>query len=131
MIFVDAAVPMYLVGGAHPNKDRTIELLEELSRQGEQFVTDVEVYQEILHRYASIRRLNAADDAFNALDRVVDEVLTFGTPEIRVARALVEAIPSLSARDALHIAVMRTASVERIMSFDRGFDACPGIERLE
>ncbi len=122
---------MYLVGGAHPNKDRTIELLAELSRQGEQFVTDVEVYQEVLHRYAAIRRLNAADDAFNALDRIVEEVLTFGTPEIRAARALVEAVPSLSARDALHVAVMRTAGVERIMSFDRGFDACPGIERLE
>ncbi len=122
---------MYLVGAAHPNKHRTIELLAELSWQGEQFVTDVEVYQEILHRYASIRRLNAADDALEALDEVVDEVLTFGTPEIRAARALVGAMESLSARDALHVAVMRKAGVERIISFDRGFDACPGIERLD
>lgn len=131
MIFVDSNVPMYLVGTAHPNKDRTIELLAELTGQGEQFVTDVEVYQEVLHRYASIRRLNAADDAFNALDRIVDEVLTFETPDVRTARELVGAVPNLSARDALHVAVMHTAGVERIMSFDRIFDACPGIERLE
>jgi len=122
---------MYLAGAAHPNKERTARLLEELSDQGEEFVTDVEVYQEILHRYASIHRLNAADDAFNALDRLVDEVLTFGTPEVRAARVLVEAIPALSARDALHVVVMYTGGVERIMSFDNAFDACPGIERLE
>lgn len=122
---------MYLVGGGHPNKDRSAELLERLSEQGERFVTDVEVYQELLHRYASIRRLSAADDAFNALNRMVEEVLTFGMTEIRVARALVGEISVLSARDALHVAVMRKAGVERIMSFDRGFDACPGIERLE
>ena len=88
MIFIDSNVPMYLAGAAHPNKERTAGLLEELSGQGEEFVTDVEVYQEILHRYASIHRLNAADDAFDALDRLVDEVLTFGTPEIRAARVL-------------------------------------------
>lgn len=38
--------------------------------------------------------------------------------------------PSLSARDAIHLAVMRRAGVERILSFDRGFDAVPGVERL-
>ncbi len=131
MIFVDSNVPMYLVGTPHPNKERTIQLLAELSQQGEQFITDVEVYQEVLHRYASIRRLNDVDEAFQALDRLVDEVLPFGTDEIRTARTLVGAIRALSARDALHIAVMQTAGVERIMSFDRAFDACPGIERLE
>jgi predicted nucleic acid-binding protein len=31
----------------------------------------------------------------------------------------------VSARDALHIAVMRRHGVETIMSFDRGFDRCP------
>ena len=111
MIFVDSNVPMYLVGTAHPNKNRT--------------------YQEILHRYASIRRLDAADEAFDVLDRDASEVLTFGMPEIRVARELVGTISGLSARDALHVAVMHQAGVERIISFDRGFDACPGIERLD
>lgn len=131
MIFVDSNVPMYLVGADHPNKERTIQLLAELSQQGEQFVTDVEVYQEILHRYAALRRFSIIDDAFETLDQLVDEVLPFGTYEIKVARVLVGAIRDLSARDALHVAVMQTAGVERIMSFDRIFDAFPGIERLE
>ena len=122
---------MYLVGAEHPNKDRAIQLLAELSAQGEDFITDVEVYQEILHRYTSTRRFNLIDDAFQALDEVANEVLTFGMPEIRMARELMGTISSLSARDALHVAVMNTAGIERIMSFDRVFNACPGIERLD
>ncbi|MCY4583436.1 MAG: type II toxin-antitoxin system VapC family toxin [Chloroflexi bacterium] len=122
---------MYLVGAAHPNKDRAVELLMELSAEGERFVTDIEVYQEILHRYASIRRFDLIDDAFQALDEVVEEVLPFGVHEVRTARSLVAEVPNLSARDAVHVAVMRTAGLTRIMSFDRTFDACDGIDRIE
>ncbi len=48
MTFVDSNVPMYLVGATHPNKDRALAILTKLVRDGEQFVTDAEVYQEIL-----------------------------------------------------------------------------------
>ena len=130
MIFVDSNVPMYLVGAPHPNKDRTIAILTELVRDGEQFVTSVEVYQEILHRYTAIRRPDAINAAFESLDAIVDDVLTFGMSEVRVARSLIDSIDGLSARDALHVAVMRAAGANRILSFDDGFDACPGIDRL-
>jgi len=36
----------------------------------------------------------------------------------------------LSARDALHIAVMGHQGIKRILSFDAGFDAFPGVTRL-
>lgn len=36
----------------------------------------------------------------------------------------------LSARDALHVATMERHGVSRIMTFDRGYDAHPGIARL-
>ena len=131
MIFVDSNVPMYLVGAAHPNKDRVRVVLTRLVRNGERFVTDVEVYQEILHRYTAIRRLDAIDAAFQSLDRIADEILTFGMLEIKAARALLASVEGLSARDALHVAVMQHAGVSRILSFDTGFDAFPDIERLE
>ncbi len=131
MIFIDSNVPMYLVGTAHPNKDRAIALLTQLVRDGERFVTSVEVYQEILHRYTAIQRPDAIDDAFESLDGIAEEVLTFGMSEVRFARRLLEAVSGLSARDALHVAVMRKAGVKRILSFDAGFDACPGIDRLQ
>ncbi len=130
MIFVDCNVPMYLVGAPHPNKDRVIALLTKLVRDREQFVTSVEVYQEILHRYTAIQRPRAIDEAFASLDRIIDSVLTYGMPEIRSARALLDTISGLSARDALHVAVMQRAGVRRILSFDNRFDVYPGIERL-
>ena len=59
MIFVDSNVPMYLVGAPHPNKDRALAVVARLLHDGERLVTDVEVYQEILHRFTAIRRLDA------------------------------------------------------------------------
>ena len=122
---------MYLVGAPHPNKDRAVAVLTQLARQGERFVTDVEVYQEILHRYTAIQRPDAIDAAFESLDALIDDTLSFDMSEVRAARALIASVDGISARDALHVAVMRKAEVSRIFSFDRGFDACPGIDRLE
>ncbi|MCY3892236.1 MAG: hypothetical protein OXF65_02960 [Acidimicrobiaceae bacterium] len=68
MIFIDSNVPMYLVGAAHPNKDRTVAVLTRLVQSGETLVTDIEVYQEILHRYVAIGRLDAIDPAFDAIE---------------------------------------------------------------
>lgn len=130
MIFVDSNVPMYLVGASHPNKDRAAAVLARLVGIGERLVTDVEVYHEILHRYTATQRLDAIDAAFKSLDAIADDVLTYGMAEVRAARGLIGSVDGLSARDALHVAVMRTAGISRILSFDRGFDACPGIERL-
>ncbi len=130
MIFVDSNVPMYVVGAPHPNKDRVLALLAQLAGDGERLVTDVEVYQEILHRYTAIRRLDAIDVAFANLDAIADEILPFGISEVRAAKALLDSVDGLSARDALHVAVMRRAGVHRILSFDQGFDLCPGIDRL-
>ena len=130
MILIDSDVPMYLVGAPHPNKDRALAVLTQLVRDGEQLVTNVEVYQEILHRYTSIQRPDAIDAAFESLDAITDDVLIFGMPEVRAARALIASVDGLSARDALHVAVMRKAGTNRVLSFDAGFDRCPGIDRL-
>lgn len=130
MIFIDSNIPMYLVGAPHPNKDRALVVLTQLVGDGEQLITDVEVYQEILHRYTAIKRPDAIDAAFESLNAIADDVLTFGMAEIRAARAIIGSIEGISARDAIHVAVMRRAGASRILSFDSGFDACPGIERL-
>ena len=131
MIFVDANVPMYMAGGPHPNRDRVDALLDQLRAGGEELVTDAEVYQEILHRYTSKRRPDLLDAAFRDLDSIVDKVFTFGMTEIHYARELLRTVPNISARDAIHVAVMRREGITRILSFDRGLDACPGIERID
>lgn len=131
MILIDSNVPMYLVGADHPNKIAARSLLEEAVAAGESLCADVEVLQEILHRYAAIGRRDAIGPAFDALLGVVDVVYPIELADAERARRLVVTTPSISARDALHIAVMQGRDIGRVMSFDRGFDGIPGITRIE
>jgi predicted nucleic acid-binding protein len=130
VIFVDSNVPMYLVGAAHPNKERAIRLLERLITDGERLMTDVEVLQEILHRYVAIGRREAIAPAFDAILAVVDEVLEITLGDARRAKEIVLHRTGLSARDAIHVAVMERQGVDRILSFDSGFDQVTGFTRL-
>ena len=130
MILVDSNVPMYLVGGDHPLKLESRRLLERSIAAGETLVTDAEVLQEILHRYAAIDRRDAVEPAFEVLLAVSSQVFPVELADVQRARALVVTAPTLSARDAIHVAIMQRRGVERILSFDRGFDDVPGIARI-
>jgi len=130
MILVDSNVPMYLVGGEHPNKPRAQVLLETVIAQGERLVTDAEVMQEILQRYRAIDRADRIQPAFDLLLGVVDEVFDIGREDAELARDTLLARWELSARDAIHIAVMQRRRIARVISFDTDYDAVPGLERL-
>lgn len=121
---------MYLVGASHPHKTDSQRILERLISDRERLVTDAEVLQEILHRYVAIERRDAIQPAFDALLGIVDEVFPVDQSIVQQAKAIVLARHRLSARDALHLAVMGHHGVERIVSFDAGFDGLPGIERI-
>jgi len=94
---------MYLIGAAHAHKMEAQVLLERLIAAGQRLVIDAEVLQEILHRYTG-DVLRAAEIAQN---------------------------PTLiSARDAVHIAVMERHGVHSILSFYADFDRRPGLQRI-
>ena len=131
MIFVDSNVPMYLVGEDHSNKHRAIDAISRLLLARELLVTDVEVYQEILHRYSATQRFDALDDAFRTLDHIVSATISIHKAHIDRARDILDSVRTISARDALHLAVMELTGIQRILSYDRGLDAFPGIQRLE
>ena len=122
-------MPMYLVGAEHPHKFDAQRLLERAISDAERLVTDAEVLQEILHRYVAIARRDAIQPAFDALLGVVDEVYPIEQRDAERAKDLLQGLPALSARDALHVAVMERARVTQIFSFDSGFDQVPGLSR--
>lgn len=130
MIFVDSNVLMYLVGASHPHKLDALRALERLVTEQEKLVTDVEVLQEILHRYAALRRLDAIQPAFEALLALVDEVFPVDLEDVQRAKEILLGSRGFSARDALHLASMERHSVEQILSFDTAFDAYPTVRRL-
>ena len=130
MIFVDSNIPMYLVGAPHPFKTDAQRLLEGLIAAGERLVSDAEVLQEILHRYVAIGRRDAIQPAFDALLGVVDEVFPLDVEDARDAKQIVLGARRLSARDAIHVAVMRRYGIRRILTFDTGFDGVRGVTRI-
>jgi predicted nucleic acid-binding protein len=130
VILIDSNVPMYLIGAAHPHKVDAQRLLEKFISGRERLVTDAEVLQEILHRYIAIDRRDAIQTAYDALLAIIDEVLPVDLNAAQRAKEIVLGNRRLSARDALHIAVMEQNGIERILSFDAGFDGFPGIARL-
>ena len=130
MILVDSNVPMYLIGAAHPHKVDARRLLERLVADRHRLVTDAEVFQEILHRYVAIGRRDAIQPCFEVVLDIVDEVLGVDRAVIERARDIVLAKPALTARDAIHLAVMQLHGIAEIATFDRHFDGLPGVTRL-
>jgi predicted nucleic acid-binding protein len=129
VIFVDSNVPMYLVGAEHPHKHDARRLLEELTAAGRRLVTSAEVLQEILHRYRAIDRPEAIQAAYDVLLGVVDDVFAVEAADVLAAKDILLSRWVLSARDALHVAVMQRQGIAEVLSFDHHFDLTPGLVR--
>src|ERR1017187_7792151 len=121
---------MYLIGAAHPHKADAQLILERLVAAGQRLVTDAEVLQEILHRYTAIDRREAIGPALQATLGIVDEVLPIEKAEVLRAGEIVQNRAKLSARNAVHIAVMERHDIRTILSFDGDFDGWPGLQRF-
>ena len=130
MIFVDSNIPMYLIGAAHPHKAEAQLLLERLIAAGQRLVTDAEVLQEILHRYTAIDRREAIGPALQVTLDIVDAVIPVEKAEALRAAEIVQNPALMSARDAVHIAIMERHGIRSILSFDGDFDRWPGVERM-
>jgi len=121
---------MYLVGAAHPHKTEAQLILERLIASGQRLVTDAEVLLEILHRYTAIDRREAIGPAFQLTLDIVDEVIPMEKAEVLRAAEIAQNRALMSARDAVHIAVMERHGIRSILSFDADFDRWPGLTRI-
>ena len=121
---------MYLVGAEHPNKTAALQTLHRLVARRERLVTDAEVFQEILHRYKSLQRMEQVAECFELLLDISYQVLPIDLELVQQAHEVVLQTPNVSARDAIHVASMRRAGIREIFTFDVGFDQVPNIVRI-
>jgi predicted nucleic acid-binding protein len=121
---------MYLVGAPHPHKTDSQMLLERLIAAGERLVTDAEVLQEIVHRYAAIDRRDAIEPAVEATLNIVDDIFAIEKRDALRAAEIVKNRSAMSARDAVHVAIMERYRILSILSFDADFDRWPGLRRI-
>jgi len=127
---VDVNIPMYAAGAPSPWKEPCAAFLKRAAHNEFDAVTDAEVFQEILHRYLHIGRRSDAFALFDLFRAVVSEVLPIDFEDVAAARDLLERHPGLSSRDAIHAAVAIRHRLT-IMSYDKHFDALPGVRRVE
>jgi predicted nucleic acid-binding protein len=130
-VFIDSNIPMYVAGRDHPHREPSRRFLSRVKRGEVQGCTSVEVLQEILYRYAALRRLDLAREMYDLFSQICPVVFSVTLADTDRARDLMFEVGGISARDAIHAAVMINHDVEWIASFDTGFDRVPGMRRME
>ena len=123
MILIDANVFMYAAGRESPQRAPCQGYLRHLVEPGPPAVcTDAEVLQEILHRYKALGITEVGFGLVDAITRLPIPVLPIAEADVVEARRMMERFEDLSARDAVHLGVMQQHGIERILTYDRGFD---------
>jgi predicted nucleic acid-binding protein len=121
---------MYVAGREHENRDRARRFLDRVQDGKVEACTSTEVLQEILYRYSSLGRLDLASEVYDLVVEICPVVLEVTLADTDRARDLICAVTGISARDAVHAAVMLNHEVEWIATFDTGFDRVKGVRRL-
>jgi len=131
-ILVDTNIPMYAAGRDHPFKAAAQRALMAIAEAPEAFVTNAEVFQELLHRYLTGERPERAWRLLDSFQRLMSGRILAIDEDTLLQLARLEGLsPRPSARDLVHIACMRQHGIGRILSFDRDFDGLPGISRVD
>jgi predicted nucleic acid-binding protein len=130
VILVDSNVLMYAAGADHPNKSAAIEFLGQVAAGSTAAAVDAEVLQEIIHRYRALNRWPEGRRVYLLARALLPEVLPVTGEVMDQAKELVDEDASLSARDALHAAMVPVYRLDGIFPFDRDFDRIKGCRRV-
>ncbi len=114
----------------HPLRAPAQRFLERARIGDVEICTSTEVLQEILYRYAALKRWDLAGTVYDLFVQLCPVVLPVTLADTDRARRLVVDMPSVSVRDAIHAAVMLNHEINEIATFDRGFDDVPGMTRI-
>lgn len=129
--FIDANLPMYVAGRAHPYKKPSTEFMLKVARREIEALTDSEVLQEILYRYFYIGQIEIGWKVFDHFVNALPVVLAVTKEDVLKGRELLEEYGIIRPRDAVHAAVMLNNGISTIVSYDRHFDAIEEIKRIE
>lgn len=130
-VFVDSNVPMYVAGRDHPNRAPSLAFFERVEAGEVEAWTSAEVLQEILFRYSALKRIDIGREVYDLFVQLCAQVLPVTLADTDQAKSLLGAGHDISARDAVHAAVMRNNALEWIATFDTGFDQIRGIRRVK
>lgn len=129
-VFLDTNVFIYAAGQEHPEKAPSVALLSRIAAGELEAVTSVEVVQELHRVYRRRGMLQAGLALGREVLRLFPDVLPIARPDLVRAAQLLERLPQLSPRDALHAATALNHGVGVIVSVDTDFDAVRELRRV-
>lgn len=131
MIVLDTTVLLYAVGGDHPLRNPSADLVQAI-RVGElEATTTTEVVQEFAHVRA--RRRGDRDEAARlagSYSRLLAPLLTVGAGALSAGLQLFREQPGLSSLDCVLAGAALENAATALVSSDRAFAAVPGLRHV-
>ena len=131
MILIDANVPIYAHGREHPYREPCRAIINQIYAEQQSYAVDTETLQEVLHYYTRQGEVNRGIELVEDLMPRFTEIIPITAAEISVAMRILAETTDISARDAIHAAVVFENSLEGIVSADGDFDRIPGLRRFD
>lgn len=129
-VFIDANIPLYASGTASPLREPCVAIMNAIGEGQLAAVIDVEVLQEIMHYARRRRQPDRGSTVARNLVSVVEILYPVEPPDAMRMIDLLEQLPHLDPRDAVHAAVMMRHGISRIITADRDFSGVPGLVAL-
>jgi uncharacterized protein len=129
-VFVDSNIPMYVAGRDHPNRGPALRFLEAVRAGHIQACTSAEVLQEILFRYSGLGRTDLMGRVYDLFVELCPAVFPVTLADTDRAKSLLCTVAGVSARAAVHAAVVLNNDLHDVATFDRGFEQVPGLRRF-
>lgn len=131
-ILIDTNIPVYAAGRQHAVKAPAIRVLELAARNASTFFTDAEVLQEMLHRYIALKIWHESRSRFSSFAALMSgRIESVMADDVQIAADLADQYVNLSARDLIHVAIMKRVGCSQIVTADAGFDRIHGVQRLD
>ena len=131
MLLLDANIPIYAEGREHIYRIPCRSILEQTKTWPHRYTIDVEALQEVLYVYSSRGELETGTGIIERLMARLPNIISITAAEITIAMRLMAETRNLSARDAIHAAVVIEHGLEGIVSADQDFDLVPGLRRYD
>ncbi|QIM15678.1 type II toxin-antitoxin system VapC family toxin [Leucobacter insecticola] len=130
-VLVDAATALYALNPRDPRSLSCRKMLVKISSGKGRGYASTEMIQEVVfHRMRITQdRTRSVQDGRDLISRLT--VLKFDDEVLETSLKLIEQLPRVRGRDAVHAATALVYGIPRILSPDSDFDEIPGITRID
>ena len=128
--FLDTNIFLYAAGGDHPYREPCQLILRRVAEGELNATTSSEVVQEILYVLSRRGLRTQAVALARNIMAVFPTLLEVGAGEMNAACDLLESMPDLPPRDAVHAATMITHEITTIITADTHFDQLTQVKRI-